>query len=186
MTEARGKEGLIVSALGAAGLGASVFLPWYHLTLTSAGVAAAQQGVNQAVQQFGSPLLQGLAGNLANSFNGLAGHSIGTVSAHQVLKVIGVLLLILSAIALVATLLRLADMAQAPAGLHIASVGVTAALFVIYRIAVPPQADGDYVSVSVSWGAWVALLSCAAIAVGSVWSTPARIGSWLGTSDAMP
>lgn len=183
MTEARTNHGLIVSALGAASLGGSVFLPWYHLTLTASGVAAAQQGVDEAFQELNDPSLQGLAGNLKNSFSGLAGHSAGTVNAHQVLKVIAVLLLVLAAIALVATLLRLANTAAAPAGLQIASVGATAAIFVAYRIAVPPQASGDYFSVSVSWGAWTALLSCAAIIAGSLWPASSRLGSWLGTSE---
>jgi hypothetical protein len=177
-------RGLVVSALGAATLGASVFCPWYHLTLTSAGVAAAQQGLDQAVQQLNAPSLKGLADTLNAGFSDLAGHTVGTVSAHQVLKVISVILLILASIGLVAALLRLADATRSIAASHIASVGVTAGVFVVYRMMVRPQAGG-YFSVSLDWGPWLALASCVAIVAGALWPVWAGLGSWLGTSDTV-
>lgn len=174
----------MIAALGSAALGASVFLPWYSLTLTDSGVSAAQQGVDQAFGQLNAPGLQGLAGNLKDSFSGLAGHSLGTTSAHHALKIIGVVVLIFAALSLVAAVLRLGDAADSVTGGQIAAVGVVAAALVIYRIAFPPQSDGDYLSVSVVWGAWAALASCAAIIVGGLWSTRAKFESWLGiTAD---
>jgi hypothetical protein len=47
-------SGSLLAAAGAAMLAVSVFLPWYALTLTANGVAAAQQGLNQAAQLFGN------------------------------------------------------------------------------------------------------------------------------------
>jgi hypothetical protein len=155
------------------------------LAFTAAGVAAAQQGVDQAVQELNAPSLNGFADTLKAGFSNLAGHTVGTVSAHEALKVISVILLILAAIGLVAALLRLADAAQSIAGSHIASVGVTAAVFVVYRMVVRPQAGG-YFSVSLDWGAWLALASCVAIVAGALWPVRTGVGSWLGTSDSVP
>ena len=177
--------GLVLSALGAATLGASVFCPWYHLTLTSAGVAAAQQGLDQAVQQLNAPGLNGLADTLKAGFSGLAGHAVGTASAHQALKVISVILLLLASIALIAALLRLAGVTQSITGGHIASVGAAAAVLIVYRMVVRPQAGG-YFSVSLDWGAWLALVSCVAIVAGALWPATTGAGSWLGMSDTLP
>ena len=176
---------MTVAVLDSVALGVSVFLPWYHLTLTDSGVAAAQQGLDQAFQQLNDPHLQGLATNLKDSFSGLAGHSMGNVSAHQSLKVISVVLLVLAAISFVAALLRLADGAPNLGGGQIAAVAATAAIFVIYRMAVVPQAQGGYVSVSVTWGAWVALASCAAIILGALSSARTSFVSWLGASETL-
>ena len=126
---------------------------------------------------------QGLAGELKSSFGGLSGHTFGTVNAHQSLKVISVVLLIFAGLALVASLLRLADAWSAVTGGQLAVLGATAAGFVLYRMARPPQADGGYLSVSVSWGAWVALASCLMIIVGALLASRPRFESWLGIDE---
>ena len=169
MIDLRSKAGPAAAVMGSAVLGVSVFLPWYGLTLTDSGVAAAQQGVDQAFQSSNDTNLQGLAGNLKQSFSALAGSSFGTVSAHQALKVISLILLILAAIAFVTALLRLAHGAPFRPSGQVAVVGATAAVFVLFRMVVKPQSIGDYLSVSLSWGAWVALASCVAIVVGALW-----------------
>jgi len=90
------------------------------------------------------------------------------VSAHEALKDISLILLVLAGISLLASLLRLAGipgLLEAGGG-QIAVAGGVAALFVLYRMVTPPGAQTNLVSLSLSWGSWLALLSAAAIAVG--------------------
>lgn len=172
MDEDRLRFGPLCAAIGAAVLGVSVFLPWYSLSLTTAGVAYAQQGLNSVAQQFGNAAFQGLANTIGARFNALAGDQVASLSAHQLLKDISVVLLILAAIALVAALLRLAgppESSQAGGG-HIALVGIVAVLCVVFRMVELPIPQEDYFSMSLSWGIWVALGSSAAIVVGGLWS----------------
>jgi hypothetical protein len=51
---------LAAAALGAAMLAASVFLPWYGLSFTAAGVGVAQHLGDQLAAQFGNATLQSL------------------------------------------------------------------------------------------------------------------------------
>ena len=183
MADTRAQKGLVLAGLGAGALGISVFLPWYQLSVTDSGVAAAQQGVDQAFQQLNAPGLQGLAGQLKNSFSGLSGHTFGSVNAHQSLKVISVILLIFAGLALVAALLRLADSWSSVTAGQLAVLGVVAAGFVVYRIADPPQSYDGYLSLSVSWGAWLALVSCVTIIAGAFWASSRRLESWLGIDE---
>jgi hypothetical protein len=180
------RAGSLLAAAGAAMLAVSVFLPWYAFRLTANGVAMAQQGLNSVAQQFGNSTFRGLVGTLGNSFGALAGHQVGTVSAHQALKVINILLLILAAIAFAVALMRLAHPTQSGEGRGLlASVGVAAALLIVFRMVDRPSAPGDFFAVSLSWGIWLALLSAAAIVAGDLWPRRAPtkkglppIGSW--------
>jgi len=167
-------------------LAVSVFLPWYAFRLTANGVAAAQQGLNSVAQQFGNSDFKGLVGTLGNSFGDLTGRQVGTVSAHQALKVINILLLLLAAIAFAVALMRLANPPQSGEGRGLlASVGVAAALLIVFRMVDRPAAPDDIFAVSLSWGIWLALLSAAAIVAGDLWARrtspktgPTSIRSW--------
>jgi hypothetical protein len=162
--------GLLIAAIGAAVLAISVFLPWYGVSITASGAASAQQELAAVAQQYGNTSFQAGASQLGAEFSSLAGHQVATVSAHEVLKGIGPLLLVLGGIALLASLLRLAGVSgpfEAGGG-QIAFVGATAALFVLFRMLSPPAAQENLVSLSLSWGIWLALLGAAAIVAGGI------------------
>jgi hypothetical protein len=172
----RSSLGFLISALGAAVLGVSVFLPWYGVSITAAGAATAQQQLSAVAQQYGNSTLQAGASQLGAEFNSLAGHQLATVSGHDSSKHLSLLLLLLAGITLLAALLRLAGvkgLLEAGGG-QVAVAGVVAALFVGYRMLVPPGAETDLVSLSLSWGIWLALLSAAAIIAGGLMSAGGR------------
>jgi hypothetical protein len=168
MADDRAPLGLLIAALGAAVLAVSVFLPWYGVSITASGTASAQQELTTFAEQYGNPTFQSGASALGAEFGSLAGRQLATVSAHDVLKDLSPLLLVLAAASLLATLLRLAGITgllEAGGG-QIALAGGTAALLVLFRMLVPPGAHLELVSLSLSWGVWVALLGAAAIVAG--------------------
>ena len=93
------------------------------------------------------------------------------------LKDLSKLLLLLAAVALVASLLSLADVVEVSGG-QIALVGVVAALFVLFRMVFRPGTDAGFISLSLGWGSWVALLAAAGIVGGGLW------GSFAGPSKS--
>lgn len=92
------------------------------------------------------------------------------------LKDIGPILLVLAAVSLLASLLRLAGVTGLfdVGGGQIALAGGTAALFVLYRMLVRPGGQTSFVSLSLSWGVWLALLGAAAIVAGGLLSGSAE------------
>jgi hypothetical protein len=170
MGDDRSQLGFLISALGAAVLAVSVFLPWYGVSITAAGAASAQQQLTTVAQQYGNSTLQAGASQLGAEFSSLAGRQLTTVSAHEALKDISVILLLLAGISLLAALLRLAGIGGLldAGGGSIALAGGLAALFVLYRMLNPPGAQTDLVSLSLHWGIWLALLSTAAIVGGGL------------------
>jgi len=180
------RAGSLLAAAGAAMLAVSVFLPWYAIRLTANGVAFAQQGLNSLAQQFGNSTFKGLVGSLGSSFGDLTGRQVGTVTAHQALKDLNIVLLVLAAIAFALALMRLANPTPSSESRGLlASVGVVAALLIVFRMVDRPKAPDGLFAVSLSWGIWLALLSAVAIVAGALWprrpSTnkgPAPIGSW--------
>jgi hypothetical protein len=176
MVDDRAPLGLLIAALGAAVLAVSVFLPWYGVSITASGAVSAQQGLSAVAQQYGNANLQAEASQLGAAFDSLAGRQLVTVSAHEVLKDISPILLVLAAIALLASLFRLAG-ASGPVeagGGQIALAGGTASLFVLYRMLERPGAETDLVSLTLAWGIWVALLGAGAIVAGGLLSASAR------------
>lgn len=181
MVEDRLKTGPLISAVGAALLGVSVFLPWYGIGLTANGAATAQQAFDSAAQRFGNAAFQAEAKTVSAGFGAYAGHQVATLSAHQLLKDISVLLLLLAATALVMALLHLAATAASPraGGGQIALVGLMAILCVLFRMVDRPAPAEGVFSLSLSWGIWLALGSSVAIVLGGLWPTdaPRRTGS---------
>jgi hypothetical protein len=184
MAEDRPRTGSLVAAIGAALLAVSVFQPWYSVQLTASGVASAQQEIDNLAVQYGNTALQSQARGLGSSFGALAGRQVATLSAHQALKYLHVALLILAAVAFVLALLRLAGASQPTqaSGGQIALIGVVATLCVLFRMVDRPVAPEEVFSLSLSWGAWLALGSCLAIVVGGVW--PRHTGPANHVSDA--
>ena len=108
MTGDRPRYGLLVSAFGAIVLAVAVFLPWYGVSFTAAGIAFAQQAGDQAAAQFGNATLQSYMGEHHATLSTLAGHQFTALSAHQALKDLNVVLLLLAGVAIVIALLALA------------------------------------------------------------------------------
>lgn len=170
MNDDRAPLGLLIAALGAAVLAVSVFLPWYGVSITASGVASAQQELATVARQYGNTTFQTGASEVGAEFSSLAGRQLATVSAHEASKDISALLLILAALALLTSLLRLAGVTgllEAGGG-QIALAGGTAALLVLFRMLSRPAAQSDLVSLSLSWGIWLALLGAVAIVVGGL------------------
>ena len=61
-------------------------------------------------------------------------------------------------------------------GGQIALVGFVAVLFVLYRMVSRPGADSGFLSLSLGWGSWLALVAAVGIVVGGLW------GSFAGQS----
>ncbi|HEY2141195.1 MAG TPA: hypothetical protein VGG98_03940 [Solirubrobacteraceae bacterium] len=178
MSSDRPRYGLLVAALGAIVLAVAVFLPWYGLSLTAGGVGYVQQMESQVVGQFGNAALQGYMSGLHASVSALVGHQLVAVSAHQVLKNINVLLLILAGLGIALALLPLARtgalVADAGNGSSIALLGAVAVICVGYRMVSPPNPAAGFLSLSLREGTWLALLGSLAMVAGGLW--PARAG----------
>lgn len=170
MVDKRSSGGLVVSALCAAVLAVAVFSPWYSIGITSAGAAAAQQQLATVAQQYGNASLQSMADEVGSQFSSVAGRQLATVSAHQALKDLSRLLLLLAAVALVTSVLALAGVVEVGGG-QIACVGIVAAVCVLYRMLAPPGTDTGLVSLSLGWGSWLALFAAAGIVVGGLWGS---------------
>jgi hypothetical protein len=177
----RPRYGLLISAAGAIVLAVSVFLPWYGISVTASGIALAQQAGDQAAAQFGNAALQGYLGEFHANLSALAGRQLTALSAHQALKDLNVVLLLLAGVAIVIALLALAgagfSSASAPDGHRgpLVLLGVVATVCVVFRIVDPPTPAGNMLALSVREGAWLALLGSAAIVAGALW--PERRGA---------
>lgn len=168
----RPPRGLLLSALGSAVLAVSMFLPWYSVSITATGAAEAQQQFANAAQQYGNSTMQAMADQIGAGFSAVAGRPLVTLTAHQALKDISVIVLLLAGLALLASLLRLADVVEI-GGDQIALVGFAAVLCVLFRILSPPDMHTGLVSLSLSWGGWVALLAAIAVVGGALWTPSA-------------
>jgi hypothetical protein len=180
----RSRYGLVVSALGAILLAVSVFLPWYGLTFTASGIAFVQQVADQVASQYGNAALQAYIGAAHAHLSALAGQEIAAVSAHQALKNLNIVLLVLAGLAMLDALIPLARAsAAAPdgGGAAVVVLGGLATACVAYRMVNPPSPAGGLVSLSLREGAWLALLGSLAIVAGGLW--PRRIRA-RGSSDA--
>jgi hypothetical protein len=169
MVDERSQLGFLVAALGAAVLAVSVFLPWYGISITASGAASAQQELNAVAQQYGNTTFQTGASQLGAEFGTLSGHQLGTVSAHEALKDVSRILLLLAGVSLLVSLLHLSGLRKTSGG-QIALVGGLAALFVLYRMVSPPGSTTGLISLSLGWGVWLALLSAGAIVGGGLLS----------------
>ncbi len=166
----RPRHGPLVSAIGAVLLAVSVFLPWYGLSFTARGIAMAQQVGNQVASQFGNATMQSYMAGLHTSLAGLTGHEFTALSAHQALKELNVVLLILAGLGCVVSLLALASQQSSePNRGALALLGAIAAVCVLYRILDPPTPAGELLALSLREGAWLALLGSLAIVGGALW-----------------
>ena len=175
MAGERPRYGLFVSALGAVVLAISVFLPWYGVSFTSHGIAFAQQVGNQVASQLGNATLQSYMASLHANLSGLAGHEFLSLSAHQTLKTLNVVLLIAGGLGCVLALLALAGAASAEANRGpLALLGALACACVLYRMIALSSPSGEMFALSLREGAWLSLLGAIAMVAGALW--PAQAG----------
>jgi hypothetical protein len=171
MSADRSRYGLLVSAFGAVLLAVAVFLPWYGLSFTANGVAFVQQAGTQFASQYGNAHLQAAAAGLHTNLGSLVGQQFAAVSAHQALKDISVILLVIAGLALLDALFPLVRSAGVPdgAGGSLGLLGAVAALCVIFRMLAPPSPDGDLIALSLREGAWLALVGSLMMSAGALW-----------------
>ena len=157
-------------------LALSVFQPWYGVSITPSGVATAKQELATVARQYGNANLQAKANSVGARFDSLAGVQLTTVSARQTMGHASTLLLALAGIALLASVLRLADMRGAlrASGSQVALLGALAAGVVISRILFPPDPAVGFVSLSPTWGIWLALVSAGVVVLGGLIAGSAR------------
>ncbi len=175
----RSRYGLLASALGAIVLAISVFLPWYGVSLTPGGIALVQQVGDHLAAQYGNATLQADVGGLHSEVAGLAGQQVVALSAHQALKDMNILLLVLAGLALLDALVPLARSdASLPdgAGASVVLLGSVATICVLYRMIVPPTPPGGVLALSLREGAWLALLGSLTMVLAGLWPRMARGG----------
>jgi hypothetical protein len=194
----RSRYGLIVSAVGAVLLAVSVFLPWYGVSLTTSGIALVQQVGDQVASQFGSGSLQSYMNSVHAGLGGLAGQEFAALSAHQVLKDLNIVLLVLAGLALLDALVPLARPdARVPegAGASVVLLGSVATVCVVYRMLIPPTPAGNLLTLSLREGSWLALLGSVTMVAAGLWprflSTPSAgeapaESPWSGLSGWTP
>lgn len=183
MTGERPRYGQVVSALGALVLAIAVFLPWYGVSFTSNGVAFVQRVGNEAAAQYGNATLQSYTASLHASLAGVAGHQFLSLSAHQALKTLNIVLLVVAGLGCVISLLALAGSAGAGADANrgaLALLGMLAAGCVLYRMIDPPSPASGILSLSLREGAWLALIGAVAIVLGALWPAAGRRASARG------
>jgi hypothetical protein len=183
MTGERPRYGQLVAAFGAIVLAVAVFLPWYGVSFTSTGLAYAQRVGSQVASQYGNSTLQDYMSSLHSSLAGYVGHEFVSLSAHQALKTLNVVLLIAAGIGCVVALLALAG-ATAPGANRVllALLGAIATGCVLYRMISPPNPVGGLLSLSLREGAWLALLGALAMVAGAMWPA-ARVGASASDAD---
>ena len=183
MSGERPRYGQVASALGALLLAISVFLPWYGVSFTSTGLAYAQKVGNEVASQYGNATLQSYMSSLHASLSGYVGHDFVSLSAHQALKTLSVVMLIAAGVGCAIALFALAGSAAAQANRGaLALLGAIAGACVLYRMAVPPSPAANLLSLSLREGAWLALIGSVAMLAGALW--PERLsGSRAGERD---
>ncbi len=164
----------MISALGAVALGASVFLPWYGISFTATGLALVQQAGQQFVTEYGNAALQSYLGGFHATVGSLANQELGAVTAHQVLKNLNIVFLIIAGFALVDALLALARAGTSfpdGAGGAVALLGCISAVCVLFRMIDRPNPASGLMSMSLREGAWIALIGSLAMVGGGLWQT---------------
>jgi hypothetical protein len=166
----RAPLGLLVAALGAAVLALSVFAPWYGVSITPTGVLTAQQELTAVAHQYGNASLRTRMNGIEARFSSLAGRQLTTVTARQTMGRTSTILLALAGIALLASLLRLADMRGLlmASGGQVALLGVLAAGIVFFRMLYRPHGGVNFISLSLSWGIWLAFASAGVVVAGGL------------------
>jgi hypothetical protein len=103
---------------------------------------------------------------------GLASRHAGLLTGEQALSGLGVVLLVLAALALLDAafpIARAASVVPEGAGGAVVLLGLLASACVVYRMVQPPAHLGDALALSLREGAWTALLGSLMISLGGLW-----------------
>jgi hypothetical protein len=112
--------------------------------------------------------------SLHTKLSGYVGHDFVSLSAHQALKTLSVVMLIAAGVGCAIALFALAGSAAAEANRGaLAMLGAVAGAVVLYRMVAPPTPAGELLALSLREGAWLALLGAVAMVAGALW--PARL-----------
>ncbi len=163
------RTGLAVSAIGGIVTAISVYQPWYGIGITQAGVGAAEAQISSV------PGLARYAGTIGAAASGAVGRSIASVSAHQALHQISVILLIVAAAAILVSIVGLAGAEPSFAGQSaggLVALGIVGALLTIFRMVDPPNAVPELITITLRFGAFASLAGCAGIVAGAMWPAP--------------
>lgn len=172
MGDARSGRGQALAVLGAAGLVASLWLPWYTIQIPQAALNSATQMAKQL----------GALGPLITSGARLISQ-LGPfhLTAWQAFNTTPAVLLVVAIVGGGLAGLALTDRAGNTSQLTMLG-GIVGALLVGYRIAVPPG-QGDFVHPA--WGSYMALVSALMMVVGgsltrgdSGFAVPTSTGDW--------
>jgi hypothetical protein len=197
MARDRSRYGLLVSGFGAIVLAVSVFLPWYGVSFTSEGLASVRAFGVQVASQLGDSGLQAQLSGPDAAAGPAPGEQIAALSAHQVLRDLNVVLLVLAGLAMLDALLPLARPASSipdGAGGSVVLLGAIAAACVIFRMFDRPNPAEGLISLSLREGAWLALLGSLAMIVGGLWPRRGAVvpddsaveAAWRGLSGWSP
>jgi hypothetical protein len=143
----RSRYGLCMSAVGAGVLVASVFIPWYD-----ASFVARAEGVSV-----------------------LAVHRLAALDAFHALPALSVVLLAVSALAMLdvlAPLVRPHGPVPGGAGGSVVLLGAVAVAVALYRMIDPPTLDGGAIALSLREGAWLAVIGSLTMMLGGMWPRP--------------
>ena len=157
MGSSRGTKGQSLAALGAAGLVASLWLPWYTIQIPQAALNSAAEMAKQL----------GALGPLITSGTRLIGQ-LGPfhLTAWQTFNTTPAVLLVVGIVGGGLAVLSLTDRAGNTSQLTTLG-GVVGALLVGYRIAMPPG-QGSFVHPA--WGIYLALVSALVMVAGGALS----------------
>jgi hypothetical protein len=141
------------------------------VSLTAGGAAATESVGDQLVSVYGSPALQSRLGELHAGINSLVGHQLASVTGHQALKYMSIVLLVLAALAMLDALLPLARPGSIPSGAggSLALLGLVASLCVIGRMIFRPLPPNELVALTLRGGAWMSLLGALMMLAGGLW-----------------
>ncbi len=169
---------MAISAGGGVVTAFSVYQPWYGIGITGAGARAAQQTISSL------PGFSQFAAGVGAAASASVGSSLESVSAHDALAQINVVLLIIAAAVILVSIVGLAganpEFPGQSAG-PVAALGLIGALLTIYRMVDPPNPMPEFLTITLRFGAYTTLLGCGAIVGGALW--PARAGA---TADDKP
>jgi hypothetical protein len=167
----RSRYGLLSGALGAVLVAVGVFLPWYGVSLTTAGAAATENVGDQLVSTYGNAAMQSHLIELHAGINSLVGRQLASITGHQAMKYLSVVLLVLAGLALLDALLPLARSGALAngAGGSLPLLGLVALLCVAGRMVFRPLPPGELIALSLRGGAWLCLLGAALMLVGGLW-----------------
>ena len=178
------RTGLMVSALGGVATVIAVFLPWYGVGITQAGIDFATGAISRIFPQFAGSALDS---QMREAGRVVAGHQVAGVSAHQAFSSTSTIMAIAAGgaalLAIVALARPVPDLVGGP-GVLLLLGAVAGAIAVWHMVSVPNPAPG-FITVSLKPAAWLGLLGSVAVVVGALWPAPeASAGAEGKTGDA--